>query len=73
MALKYHPKEKRGDIKICHKGGGEGSYSHAHILQKFSADLVKVATCHRHQQSLKDFIAFLHMGICKNLAHKIFF
>ena len=57
---------------ISHKGEGGGAGCHAHILQKFSAGLVKVTTSHRHQSSLTDFSVFLNMRRCRNWAHKIF-
>ena len=44
-----------------HKGDGGAACSYAYILQKFAAGLVKVATCHRHQSSLKDFSVFLYV------------
>ena len=43
-----------------------------HFLQKFAAGLMKVATSHTHQSSLKDFSVYLDMRRCKNWAHKIF-
>ena len=65
-ALKRPPPKKK-----IHKGEGGGAYSHAHILQKFAAGLVKVATNHRHYSSSTDVSVFLDMRRYKNWAHKI--
>ena len=67
------PQRGKGEYQdISHKGEGGGAGCHAHILQKFSAGLVKVTTSHRHQSSLTDFSVFLNMRRCRNWAHKIF-
>ena len=67
-ALKWCPKEERGSIYPT--GEEEGACSHAYILQKFAAGLMKVTTSHRHQTSLKDFGVFLDGRRCKIWAHK---
>ena len=49
------PQREKGDYQdITYKGERGGACSHTRILQKFAAGLVKVATSHRHQSSLKD-------------------
>ena len=74
--LSYSPrgiKEERGEYQaINHKGEGGSAGSHAHILRKFAAGLVKVTASHRHQSSLKDFSVSLDMRRYKNWACKIF-
>ena len=65
------PKEEKEYQDISHKGDRGGTCSHAHISQKFAADLVKVATSHRHRSSMMDFSVFLDVKKCKNWAHKI--
>ena len=51
-----------------------GACSHAYILQKFVAGLLKVTTSHEEQTSItmKDLSVFLDMRRCKNCAHIIF-
>ena len=46
------PQREKGKYQdISDKGEGGGTGSHAHILQKFAAGLVKVTISHRHQSS----------------------
>ena len=66
------PQQGKGEYQdISHIGKEGGACSLAHILQKFSAGLVKVTASHRHQSSLTNFSVFLGMRRCKNWAHKI--
>ena len=59
VALKRCPKEERGGYQdLSDKGDGGGACSQAHVLYKFAAGLVKVATSQRHQLSLMDFDGF---------------
>ena len=47
IALKYCPKEERRKYQdISEKDEGGGACSHAHILQKFAAGLMKVTMSH---------------------------
>ena len=59
IALKHHSEEVRGECRyVCDFGEGGGLCKKAHILQKFSASLMKVTAIHEKQTSHKAFQCF---------------
>ena len=69
QVLPQRGKGKYADISCTGEQGGAGS--HAHILQKFAAGLMKATTCHKRQSSRRIFGVFPDMRRCKNWAQKI--
>ena len=67
--LQYHPKEERGNIRMCKKGEGGGSCIYGY-LRRFVSGLVRITSSHEEQTSLTS--AFLGRRKCNNWAHKIF-
>ena len=51
IALRNHSKEVGEDVHISVIPLKQGTYSQAHILQKFTASLVKATASHREQAS----------------------